>query len=431
MSDAGRARPRARWTFRGFLVATIGVGLAVLAILLHTPIPLFLGLPLLLVPISSGMLLPELQPIARLEWAEVGEGSGIKVRGKLRVEPPLPASQLHVEFPPAAPLRELSEPHLVPQGAEVAFDRVLEAPHPCLTELLPPRLLWRDPLGLLELAIPVEGISLPIQRYPPELRRITRYSLPRTTSLPGEVPSPAIGGEGEFHSVRVALRADPSRAINWRATARAGHPMANERLWERTGDIVLLLDARPTVSGRSLDGELLSIARAAAYGIAESFLDGKNRVGVGAFGEFLEAVRLGTGRQHRHRIETFLRSMRLDTIAGPAERLAASMRQYFPPGVLTILLTPLAEDSQLLLVPYLRRRGYPTLVLSPSPVPLLVPSGSAEREDRLALRLLKLDRRNRISAAWREAPTVDWGEYGNLSGLVSLLRRPRRREGGW
>jgi hypothetical protein len=100
------------------------------------------------------------------------------------------------------------------------------------------------------------------------------------------------------------------------------------------------------------------------------------------------------------------------------------MRQYFPPGVLTILLTTLSTEEQLLVLPHLRRRGYPVVVLSASPVPTLIPEGVTAREAELARRILVLERRQRISEAWQESPTVDWEDYWSLGPLVHLLKRP-------
>jgi uncharacterized protein (DUF58 family) len=207
--------------------------------------------------------------------------------------------------------------------------------------------------------------------------------------------------------------------------------VANDFLAERTGDLILLLDVRPTPLGRARDEKLLSVSRAAALGVATAFLRQKARVGLGLYGEFLDAVPLGTGRRQRHRIVTELRDARIVNAPGPAERLAVSMRQYFPPGVLSILFSPLAEEDSLLLLPHLRRRGYPLIVVSPSPLPLLAASTKeVGAEDATALRLLKLVRRRQMAEVWREAPVVDWEEYWSLAPLVELLRRPVRRGGG-
>ncbi|MCI4360471.1 MAG: hypothetical protein L3J91_02100, partial [Thermoplasmata archaeon] len=125
-------------------------------------------------------------------------------------------------------------------------------------------------------------------------------------------------------------------------------------------------------------------------------------VGLGLFDEFLTAGPLGTGRLQRFRIAQALQRAELAETPGPSERLAVSMRRYFPPGVTTVLLSPLADEESLVVVTHLHRRGYPTVVLSPSPMPLITPPADAIGPDLAAtLRLMHLVRRRRIGAAWR------------------------------
>ncbi|HUI38733.1 MAG TPA: hypothetical protein VLY85_03775, partial [Thermoplasmata archaeon] len=112
-------------------------------------------------------------------------------------------------------------------------------------------------------------------------------------------------------------------------------------------------------------------------------------------------------------------------VSGPAERLAVSLRRYFPPGVTTLVLTPLADEEAVHLLPHLRRRGFPAFVLSPSPLPLL--TASFPKDDRgadLVRRLMRLVRRQRISGAWEEAPVLDWEEYWSLGELRRFLSHP-------
>jgi hypothetical protein len=155
------------------------------------------------------------------------------------------------------------------------------------------------------------------------------------------------------------------------------------------------------------------------------------RVGLAVYGEFLEAVPLASGRTQRVRLRQALLAVRLTSDPGPSERCAIAMRRYFPPGVTTILLSSLADDSSGYLVPYLRRRGFPVIVLSPSPLPILTasPTLSAADEELIA-RIARLLRRHRIARTWEDAPVVDWEEYWSLGGLVDLLKRPGRRGRG-
>ena len=412
------------------LLAGGGAALAVAALILRSSVPLFLALPLLLAPIASGLFLPRRTITAQVDWAERGTGDRVRIAGRIRTDPPVAPTSLYPSFRPPGPLIERAPPELDVVGPTLTFALEYTAPFPCLADFPLPEITWRDPLGLAESPLVVLGTPMPVERYPPEIHRIGAVNLRRTTPLPGEIRSRAIGGAGDFFTIRAAAPTDTSRRINWRATARAGRLLANDYLLERTGDLVLLLDSRPTDLGRGRDEQLLSIARAGALGLASAFLQVKSRVGLGVFGEFLTAVPLGTGRRQRYRLRRLLSSTRVAELGGPAERLAISLRQYFPPGVLTLLLSPLAGEEQMLLLPHLRRRGYPVIVLSPSPIPVLLPPTEHEpAEDALARRILRLERRHRLSEAWGEAPAVDWEEYWSLAPLVALLRRPTARGG--
>jgi uncharacterized protein (DUF58 family) len=418
------------WTPRVILLAGAGSVLGIAAVVLRSSVPLFLALPLLLAPIAAGLFLPRRPIRARIEWQERGSGERVRIAGRITTDPPVAPTLLYPAFRPPAPLRERDPPELEVAGPTLTFALEYDVPFPCLADFPVPEITWRDPLGLAESPLAVSGPTLPIERYPPEIHRLGAVNLRRTTPLPGEIRSRALGGAGDFFAVRTAGPTDTPRQINWRATARSGRLLANDYLLERTGDLVLLLDSRPTELGRGRDEQLLSVARAGALGIASAFLQAKSRVGLGVFGEFLEAVPLGTGRRQRYRLRRQLVATRLAEEGGPAERLAVSLRQYFPPGVLTLLLSTLATDEQTLLLPHLRRRGYPVIVLSPSPLPVLLPRAAREApEDALARRILRLERRHRLGAAWGEAPAVDWEEYWSLAPLVALLRRPTPRGG--
>jgi uncharacterized protein (DUF58 family) len=412
------------------LLAVGGALLGVAAVFFRTSVPLFLALPLLLAPIAAGLFLPKRTIVARVEWTERGTGPLVRIAGRIRTDPPVAPALLYPRFRAPGPLREREPPDLEVIEPALAFALEYETPFPCLVDFPLPEIVWRDPLGLAESVVVVEGPVLPIERYPPEIRRLGTVNLKRTTPLPGEIRSRALGRAGDFFTIRWAVPTDTPRQINWRATARAGRLLANDYLLDRTGDLVILLDCRPTALGPRRDEQLLSIARAGAFGIAAAFLQAKSRVGVGTFGEFLHAVPLGTGRRQRYRIRRLLASTGTPTEGGPAERLAVSMRQYFPAGVLTLLVSSMAGEEQLLLLPHLRRRGYPVLVLSPSPVPVLVPPLSPDTaEDALTRRFLRLERRQRLGEVWNEAPAVDWEEYWSLAPLVAILRRPNPRGG--
>ena len=430
MSSA-KAAPGLRWRPLAPLLLAAGAVLLLAAVVLRNPVPLFLGLPLLLAPVAAGVAGPRGLPSAALTLSAEGSGPEVRLEGTVSSPPGIDARDLVIEVARPPSLLGDPRPRFEWSPSGVRFRAKWTAPNPVITELAPPPVVWRDPLGLVERTLATSTDPLVISRYPPELLRIGAVRLERTTPLPGETRSRQVGDSGEFHGIRPARPDDPPRQINWRASARAGIRLANEYDLEKTGDLLLILDARPTRLGSATDERLFAIARAAALGLSDAFLAVKARVGLGVFGEFLDAVPLATGRTQRIRIETTLKEARMAAEAPPPERCAVSVRRAFPYGLTTVVFSSLADDSFTDLSPYLRRRGYPVIVLSPSPLPLLTADSPLAGEDeRLAERIARLTRRNRIARAWEEVPTIDWDDYWSLGHFVDFVRRPRVRRVG-
>jgi uncharacterized protein (DUF58 family) len=420
-----RFRPRA------FVLLAVGALLAVAAVATHDSVPLFLAVPLLLGPVAAVVGLARGSLAYRVDWTAGGSLGEVEITGEVQVSGAgSPLGVVPVFYRPE-PLVERAAPEVRATATGLAFQLHWAAPYPCLVTVARPSLAWRDPLGLLERGVPVEGEALRIQRFPPELARATRAPLRRTTPLPGEVRARQLGPSGEFFGLRPYGAGDTVRQVNWSATARAGSMLANDFRVERTGDLLIVLDLRPSSLGPQIDARLASVTCAGAYGLAQSFLDQKARVGLALYSEFLTAIPLGSGRRQRFRILRALQSAAVGETAGPSERLAVSLRRYFVPGVTTVLISPLADDDSMMVLPHLRRRGFPTFVLSPTPVDLLTQSeGPATEDDARTLRLLKLVRRRRVSEAWSEAPVVEWDDFWSLAALTRFFERPAGRRSG-
>ncbi len=431
--NAGDDRSRAafHWRPRASLLFGAGTVLLVAGVLLRDPGPLLLALPILLAPVAAALLGPRTEIPAHLRWRVDGSGPEVRVSGTIEIAPPTDPNDLVLERPVPAGLKETGPPEVERDRQQLRFVFHWSVAEPVILPVAAPHLVWRDPADLVERPVRWDPTDLVVERYPPELVDIGAVRLERTIAVPGETVSRRIGSNGEFFGIREATPTEPPRRVNWTATARAGRLLANEYRVERTGDVLLLIDARPSSLGYAIDAQLLSLSVAAAHGIAESFLRQKARVGLGVFGEFLDTVPLAGGRTQRIRLRKALLATRLATDPGLPERCAVAARRYFPPGVTTILLTSLADDASSDLVPYLRRRGFPVVVLSPSPLPVLPMSRNlSAAEVQLVARIARLVRRVRLAQAWRDAPVVDWEDYWSLRGLVELLRRPDRRGRG-
>lgn len=425
MEGEGRPRPfptRLRPLSLGLVL--MGVSFSALGVALRDPTLLFLALPLLIAPLAAVLSLPATSRPLPLSWQVLGSGAEVEISGSLDGVPLGASDAIRLEIDRPGPILGGQPPELLPGETRLGFRIAWKAPYPLLESLRVPRAVFEDPLGLAEREIPLVGTSLPIERFPPEAARLGAVPLLRTTALPGEVVSRALGASGTFFGVRLAVPGDSPRRINWRASARIGRECVNEFRSDRTGDLLIVLDARPSGLGAGQDRALLSIGRAAAHGIARGFLDEKDRVGLAVFGEYLESVPLGAGRTHRVRLDRLLARAAVADVAGPPERLAVALRRAYTPGVSTLLITPLADEESFHLVPHLLRRGFPTFVLSPSPLPLLTPTLGDSEGDRALGRLMRLVRRARVGRAWEESPVLDWEDYWTLAGLPGLFRVP-------
>ncbi len=427
---APAARPL-RWRPGSLWLLGSGGALLVGAVALRSPVPIFLALPLLLAPAAAAWSGPRGPPRVTVDRHAEGTGQEVRLVGAVRASPGTDARELDVRFDLPPGLEETRAPTLTRTANELRFEFAWRAPEPTVGVGAPPRIVWQDACGLVERDATFVADPLVVGRYPPELLRVGAVRLRRTTVLPGETPSAQLGATGEFHGLRNATPQDPPRAINWGASARSGRLVANEFELDRTGDLLLLLDARGTSLGAEVDERLLSLSRAAATAIAESFLHEKARVGVGVFGEFLDVVPLATGRAHRLRVRERLRGAHLGPVGVPSERGAVAVSRYFARGTTTLLLSSLADEPAGDLVLHLRRRGYPVIVLSPSPVPILAQrTHLSATDEELGARLVQLERRARIAGSWSEAPTIDWDDYWSLGRFVEYLRYPVSRRGG-
>ena len=102
-------------------------------------------------------------------------------------------------------------------------------------------------------------------------------------------------GDGiEFADLRPFLPGDRPCSINWRATARRGALMVNQRHPERATEVVLFLDSFLDVRGPA--GSTLDQAVGAAASLAAAYLRQRDRVGLVSFGGFVQWLQPGSGQ---------------------------------------------------------------------------------------------------------------------------------------
>jgi len=230
----------------------------------------------------------------------------------------------------------------------------------------------------------------------------------------------------EFADTRGFVPGDRLRSVNWRASARRGELIVNERHPDRNADVVLFLDSFAEArGGAEADGTLERAVRAAAT-LAGRYLQRRDRVGLVTFGGILRWLEPRGGLVQRYRL--------IDALLETGVEFSYAWKDVniiparaLPPKALLIAITPLLDERSIVALLDLRARGHDLAVVEVSPEDLVVPG---EGIDRLAYRLWLLQRaelRSRFELAgvavarWSDACPLDAALEG-----VRAYRRPVR-----
>lgn len=229
------------------------------------------------------------------------------------------------------------------------------------------RLTVQDSLGLFEKTVTA---SAPAQFFVlPEIIRIKRVAIrpPRTGIYAGPVPARQGGPGVEFFGVREYQPGDPLRWVNTRASARHQEALfVNEFEQERVVDVGLILDARRQSDVRRGRASMFEYSIQATAALADTFLDGGNRVGLFIYGRSLDWTFPGFGKRQRERIVRAL--ARAQQGSGKIfESLEHLPTRLFPVRSQLVLVSPLLPQDVDMLI-RLRARRYRLLIISPDPV---------------------------------------------------------------
>ncbi len=230
----------------------------------------------------------------------------------------------------------------------------------------------------------------------------------RTRGYAGPIPSRLAGSGIDFFGVREYQLGDPLRWINWRASARHQHTLfTNEFEMERIADVGLILDARQHNNVFVDQDSLFEYAIGATAGLAETFLNDGNRVGMLVYGRGLEMTYPGYGKVQRERIMHALAHARTgDSLV--FESLDYLPVRFFPAKSQIVLVSPLREDDVPVLT-RLRARGYQVLVVSPDPVTFEAQQYKQDAAVDFAVRITRIERELMLRRLRRVGiQVVDW-----------------------
>jgi uncharacterized protein (DUF58 family) len=388
----------------------------------------------LVVYLAWGMVFGSPPPVVRVRRRVDRESAfeGDRVNVSITVEnqgPPIELLEVHDPFPPELALVDGIN-YLVTalqrhEVREMQYSLALRVKGRHL--LGPVRLRSRD-LSTFFIHETVAGDAVPIL-VSPGRERLERAMVPVTRTRPwwGQIPTRAPGLGTDFWSIRRYAAGDEMRRINWKASARMDDLLSNEFEGERSGDFILILDAREEAAAGSAYENAIEMGVRAAVSLADHLLEGRNRVGLITMRAVLDWVYPAFGRRQLDRIVESLVHVRPGG-QWRLKHLPWVLGRFFPSGSHLIIISPQIDASTRNAIIEMKARGFDALVLSPSALDLEMSQAASNRRVETAYEILKLERSAELGLLRSYADVADWkpGEPLALALREVGRRRPVR-----
>ena len=365
---------------------------------------------------------PGLEATVSVEAERTLEGADVPLTVTLHAARPIDRVDVAIELPRGVALVEGDRTQGV--RLDAGEERGLALAIRCTTwgvyDMGELRVHARDAFRLVTWAARVEpGHRLKAYPRPIALRRLLAPM--QTQAFAGSQVARAKGEGVEYADIRDFVPGDRVRAINWRASARRGSLVVNERHPERNTDVVLFVDSFTDVRGAGRS--LLEEAIRAAASLATKYLERRDRVGLVGFGGVLRWLQPGMGASQRYRlVETMLETGIAPTYTWRDVNIIPA--RTLPPAALVVALSPLVDPRFVAALEDLRGRRFDVAVVELDPVPLVEP-GRTEVE-RAAYRLWLLDREaRRARLESRGIGVATWGD-DELDAVLQEVRTFRR-----
>ncbi|PXF26798.1 MAG: hypothetical protein CXX70_02365 [Methanobacteriota archaeon] len=256
----------------------------------------------------------------------------------------------------------------------------------------------------------------------PQVREIEeallRSNVPKmyTGATTLKTPGPGM----EFYSLREYLPGDAFRSINWKAYARTGELMVNEKTRDAVTDVFIILDTRDVSRIGTVLKNPLEMGTIAAASISNYFIRRRDSVALVTYGERMNYLPPETGDNQGYKVLSNLAAVRAKG-SMPLQAVTNAMSSRMSRGSPVFIISSLEGDGTTLpAIRNLAGRGHEVIVLSPSSIDL---ERLISRIPRMSYEVLKLERQNRLTAiSGYGAKVIDWMPDVELSQALLQVR---------
>lgn len=259
--------------------------------------------------------------------------------------------------------------------------------------------------------------SSPLRVMPREAQLREVLSPRSLRTIPGVHRSRQRGDGIEFADTRVMVPGDRARDVNWRVSARHQELWVDDRLPERSGEVVLFLDSFVSIG----DERTSTLRRAVevAGALASRHISANDRVGLVDLGGVFRWVKPGGGTAQLYRIvEALVDTEVLATAAN--KTIDVFPVRALPRQALVVALTPLVDRQGIEAIATMRARGFDVAVIEIPPGELVPPPPG--RRGELAHRLWELERHQvREDLRSRGIAVAGWEQDMALDQVMTAL----------
>jgi len=224
----------------------------------------------------------------------------------------------------------------------------------------------------------------------------------------------------EFYSLREYLPGDAFRSINWKAFARTGELMVNEKTRDAVTDVFIILDTRDVSRIGTVLKNPLEMGTIAAASISSYFIRRRDSVALVTYGDRMDYLSPETGDNQGYKVLSNLAAVRAKG-SMPLQAVTNAMSSRMSRGSPVFIISSLEGDGTTLpAIRNLAGRGHEVIVLSPSSIDL---ERLISRIPRMSYEVLKLERQNRLTAiSGYGAKVIDWMPDVELSQALLQVR---------